>query len=93
MKYQEGFKSDLREIKTGLNKLVNQQIKKAKKKKIADIFDLREKIMDYFRDNSILLSEAKYKVKYGEGLKILTPKQILQRLPTALARVKEGNNS
>ena len=29
----------------------------------------------------------------GKGLKILTPKQILQRLPTALAQVKAGNNS
>ena len=27
------------------------------------------------------------------GLKILTPKQMLQRLPTALAQVKAGNNS
>ena len=27
------------------------------------------------------------------GLKILTPKQMLQRLPIALARVKTGNNS
>ena len=29
----------------------------------------------------------------GTGLKILTPIQILQRLPTALAQVKAGNNS
>ena len=29
----------------------------------------------------------------GKGLKILTPKQILQRLPIALAQVKGGNNS
>ena len=29
----------------------------------------------------------------GKGLKILTPKQMLQRLPTALAQVKAGNNS
>ena len=29
----------------------------------------------------------------GEGLKILTPKQILQRLPVALAQVKAGNIS
>ena len=40
-----------------------------------------------------LLSEAKYKVKYGEGLKILTPKQMLQRLPIALTQVKAVNNS
>ena len=29
----------------------------------------------------------------GRGLKILTPKQMLQRLPIALAQVKAGNNS
>ena len=29
----------------------------------------------------------------GTGLKILTPKQWLQRLPIALAQVKAGNNS
>ena len=39
------------------------------------------------------MPEVKYKTKYGEGLKILTPKQMLQRLPIALAQVKAGNNS
>ena len=29
----------------------------------------------------------------GTGLKILTPKQMLQRLPIALGQVKSGNNS
>ena len=29
----------------------------------------------------------------GTGLKILTPKQMLQRLPITLAQVKAGNNS
>ena len=29
----------------------------------------------------------------GTGLKILTPTQMLQRLPVALAQVKAGNNS
>ena len=33
------------------------------------------------------------KKKYGEGLKILTPKQILQRLLVALTQVKKGNTS
>ena len=37
------------------------------------------------------LSEAKYKAKYGEGRKILTPKQMIQRLPKALAQVEAGN--
>ena len=29
----------------------------------------------------------------GEGLKILTPDQMLSRLPISLAQLKEGNNS
>ena len=34
-----------------------------------------------------------FKTKQGTGLKILTPKQMLQRLPIALAQVKTSNNS
>ena len=30
---------------------------------------------------------------YGEGLKILTPKQMIQRLPIALAQLKTSNAS
>ena len=46
--------------------------------------------------NSKIRSEAIYKSKQnetgGKGLKVLTPKQMLQRLPIALAQVKAGNN-
>ena len=34
------------------------------------------------------MSEAKIKKTKGTGLKIFTPKQMLQRLPIALAQVK-----
>ena len=37
-----------------------------------------------------MLSEAKYKAKYGRDLKILTSKKMLQRLRIALAQVKVG---
>ena len=45
-----------------------------------------------------MMSEAKTKSKQnnttkGTWLKIFTPKQMLQRLPIALAQVKAGNNS
>ena len=46
-------------------------------------------------DNSRIISEALYKANKkttGTGLKILTPKQMLQRLPIALAQVKASNN-
>ena len=40
-----------------------------------------------------MIVEAKRKATECKGLKILTPEQILQRLPTALVQVKAGNNS
>ena len=40
-----------------------------------------------------MLHEAAYDAKRGKGLKILTPKQIFQRLPIALPQVKAGNPS
>ena len=38
------------------------------------------------------MSEAIDKTKQRTGFKILTPKQMLQQLPTALAQVMAGNN-
>ena len=35
-----------------------------------------------------MIFNAGYDVKHGRELKILTPKQMLQRLPVALAQVK-----
>ena len=39
-----------------------------------------------------MISETKYKTIHT-GIKVLTPKQILQILPIALAEVKAGNTS
>ena len=39
------------------------------------------KFIKLFNEYSKIISEAKYKTKYGEGLKILTPKQMFLRLP------------
>ena len=42
-----------------------------------------------------MLSDANYDAKQNEGkrLKILTPRQMIQRSPIALGQVKAGNNS
>ena len=57
----------------------------------------REEVINFFRDYVEMLSDANYNAKQnetkGKGLKILTPKQMLQRLPIAPAQVKAGNNS
>ena len=45
---------------------------------------------DYARDMSKNIYDSKQK---RTGLKILTPKQMLQRLPISLAQIKAGNNS
>ena len=57
----------------------------------------REEVINSSIDYGRIVLDASYKSKQnktkGKGLKILTPKQILQRLPIALAQVKAGNNS
>ena len=49
----------------------------------------REEVINFFREYIEMLSDANYNAKQnkteGKGLKILTPKQMLQRLPIALA--------
>ena len=66
-------------------------------KDFKNLYDSRQKNIDLLNDNSKIRSETVYKSKQNKteekGLKILTPKQILQRLPIALAQVKAGNNS
>ena len=45
------------------------------------IIDIAEKVIEHDRQNQ------------GQGSKILTPNQILSRLPISLAQLKAGNNS
>ena len=57
------------------------------------LYKARKEAIKFYDDYSLMMSEAKYRATKGTGLKILTPKQMLQRLPIALAQVKAGNNS
>ena len=57
------------------------------------LYKSRNEAIEFYDDYSSMMSEAKYRATKGTGLKILTPKQMLQRLPTALAQVKAGNSS
>ena len=61
------------------------------------LYKARNEAIKFYDDYSLMMSEAKSKAKQNEtkgtGIKILTPKQMLQRLPIALAQVKAGNNS
>ena len=67
------------------------------KKNVRNLYDSRQKIINLLNDNVKISSEAIYKSKQnkttGTGLEILSPKQMLQKLPIAPAQVKAGNNS
>ena len=53
-----------------------------------NLYDGRELVVNAFKSGLFLLKSTA-----GTGLKILTPKQLLQKLPIALAQGKAGNNS
>ena len=57
------------------------------------LYKSRNEVITFYDDYSLMRSEAKVKATKGTGLKILTPKKILQRLPIALAQVKAESNS
>ena len=57
------------------------------------LYESREAVIKLFTDYISIVSEAKYKSIHGEGHKILTPKQMIQIPPIALAQIKAGNVS
>ena len=63
-------------------------------KNLRIIYDSRQKVTNlsnnYEKDRSEAIDETN---QDRRELKILTPKQMLQRLPIALAQVKAGKNS
>ena len=93
---QKKFKRKYGQIKLG-----NSDHKSGKQlctiNNVKNLYDSRQKIIYLFNSYSKIRSEAIYKSKQNKteekGLKILAPKQMLQRLPIALAQVTAGNNS
>ena len=57
------------------------------------LYKARDSVTEFFDNYSSMVSEAELKATKGIRLKILTPKQMLQRLPIAIAKLKARNNS
>ena len=57
------------------------------------LYKTRNEAIKFYDDYCSMMPEAKDRATKGTELKILAPKQMLQRLPIALAQVKAGNNS
>ena len=72
------IKSGLKDLKKDIEQMGDDVNEIEKPDEIVDIV---EKILEYNRQN-----------QEGQGLKILTPHQMLSRLPITLAQIKSGNN-
>ena len=91
-KKQIELKSDLGHIKQEDPKDKSQK-QKATINNIKNLFNSRKEVVQMFNDYAKNMSRNIYDSKQGTGLKILTPKQMLQRLPIALTQMNAGNNS
>ena len=71
--------SGLKDLKEEIKKMSKEEIEIEKPDEIVRVVEM---ILDFNKQN-----------QQGKGLKILTPNQMLSRLPIALAQLKAGNNS
>ena len=73
------FNSALKDLKEEIKKMSKEEIENERPDEIVRFVKM---ILDFNKQN-----------EQGKGLKILTPNQMLNRLPIALAQLKAGNNS
>ena len=74
--------SELKDLKEDIIRMSKQERKIKKPDKIVEIVK-----------RFLSLIKKKKKKQLGKGIKILTPNQMLSRLPISLAQLQAGNNS
>ena len=52
---------------------------------LENFYNSREEVLNFLKDYTKTVFDAGHEAKHGKKLKILTPRQMLQRLPIALA--------
>ena len=81
------------EIKRVRKKHLLKESKEAREN-IENLYKARQAAIDFLNEFTSRVSEARRQAKQAAlGLKILTLKQMFQRLPIALAQIKADNNS
>ena len=84
-------------IEAGLEKLKNDRKNmsenKIRNKRLNVLASFIEEVLIVDRMNDMLDLETEEAAQRGQELKILTPKQMITRLPILLAQLKAGNNS
>ena len=71
---QKEFETEINDILKGKKKADGQILAINHIKKL---YESQEKAIKMFDEYSKIVSKAKYKTKYGDGFKILTPKQMI----------------
>ena len=82
------FRLKLSSINVGSNKS-DEQLSKVKN--IMKFYNAQKDVIKFNSNYFKTVHKAAYNSKDGKGLKKLTPKQMLQKLPIALAQLKAGN--
>ena len=55
------------------------------------LYKVQNNVIKFLDDYNLMVPKANYKTIHEKGIQISTHKQMLQRLPVALAQVKVGN--
>ena len=91
---------DIEEEQDKTESLLDELFKLDKNKLSKKLIDVINILNNYYNNREDYIAmylddikKAKKAEKVGKGLKILTPNQMLKRLPIALAQIKAGNNS
>ena len=73
--------------------LKNKEIKETTLNTLNNFYEAREMVLNGFKSRMFLIKSTGSGLTDHSKLKVLTPKQMLQRFPIVLAQVKAGNNS
>ena len=80
----------LSSVRIGGNKS-NKQLSKIEN--ITKFYKSQEEVIKFYNDYYKMVHKAAYGSKHGKCLKLLTPKQVPQRLSIRLVQLKAGNTS
>ena len=90
-KDKKKLKSDLGQIRQGPKEYKSdKQLKTIEN--VENLYESKENVVQMFISYPREKSRHIYESQQAKRLKILTPKQMLQRLPISLAQIKAGNN-
>ena len=87
------IKNKLKDLKTDIKYMFENEVKKKKLDLLAGLVEKTLDINKLLNIPDLKSEESATERQQGQGLKILTPEQMITRLPILLAQLKAGNDS